>query len=574
MSEKEEIPRRLWDVVTTLTESMQQAAVHKAQELSFDLASGEIPFQETLINLSHDRDVLREAVEKGRIVQIPLKLQSRLLVEATKVKNQLEALVGGSDAIVPFEQAVEDLHATIWQFNLQNLSPELLSFETKMNDLKAQETKIKTLLSEAQKVEQTIQHLSEAQLKAHASLDAALKSAEESKLAFEKIAVLVGNAEEAERTALASVSVIREHQVQIALNAVSAREATAEVTVAKERAEEFVGEIGELHKAYDALKEEMAQLVSSTTEDVELAKQGHEKAFEALDLELRTNVSALVDSSIQRIDATLLSTVKEVRDAIETGTTNYETLDEQARVAETTRDSKVRAQLTEVVSDFNEAKATALSDFKLSVDLLKATAEDNIHKNDSEAKKLTTYLRELEDRINISIERATGYTLFHSFQTRQLELKTSKYLWAVALLACVAASILLSWFFIRSLGTAHEFNPLFVMKLSISLPVIFAITFCSVQYSKERRLEEEYAFKSNISISLEPYQKLVASLVNQGDEQEKAKYTAFIISSINRVFTSPTGLVFDSDDKGGETANSLLKTAGNVAESLMKLKVK
>ena len=112
------------------------------------------------------------------------------------------------------------------------------------------------------------------------------------------------------------------------------------------------------------------------------------------------------------------------------------------------------------------------------------------------------------------------------------------------------------------------------MKLSISLPLIFAISFCSVQYSKERRLEEEYAFKSSISISLEPYQKLVGQLVDGDDPVEKSKYTAFIISSINRVFTSPTGLVFDAEDKPGETATALLKTAGNVAESLIKQKVK
>jgi hypothetical protein len=121
----------------------------------------------------------------------------------------------------------------------------------------------------------------------------------------------------------------------------------------------------------------------------------------------------------------------------------------------------------------------------------------------------------------------------------------------------------------------HIFNALFFMKLSISLPIIFAITFCSVQYSRERRLEEEYAFKSTISISLEPYQKLVSQMVNHEDADEKAKYTAFIISSINRVFTSPTGLVFDAEESnGGETANSLLKTAGSVVETLVKLKTR
>ena len=61
-----------------------------------------------------------------------------------------------------------------------------------------------------------------------------------------------------------------------------------------------------------------------------------------------------------------------------------------------------------------------------------------------------------------------------------------------------------------------------------------------MQYARERRLEEEYAFKSNISISLDPYQKLVAGLVDKAKPEELAKYTAFVIDSANRVFTSPS----------------------------------
>ncbi len=42
----------------------------------------------------------------------------------------------------------------------------------------------------------------------------------------------------------------------------------------------------------------------------------------------------------------------------------------------------------------------------------------------------------------------------------------------------------------------------------------------------------------------------------------------------SRVITSPTGLVFDTEDAGGETVNNLLKTAGSVAETLVKTKLK
>ena len=120
----------------------------------------------------------------------------------------------------------------------------------------------------------------------------------------------------------------------------------------------------------------------------------------------------------------------------------------------------------------------------------------------------------------------------------------------------------------------------FYLKLSISIPLIYAISFCTVQYSRERKLEEEYAFKSNISISLDPYQELVGRLMKLGvtdPEQaklEQAKFTAFIIESINKVFTSPTDRVFESPhkerpitDRAFEKAVKLATEIANIAKA-------
>lgn len=102
----------------------------------------------------------------------------------------------------------------------------------------------------------------------------------------------------------------------------------------------------------------------------------------------------------------------------------------------------------------------------------------------------------------------------------------------------------------------------------MSLPLIYAIAFCSVQYTRERKLEEEYAFKSNISISILPYKDLVEKLVGDNPE-EKSKFTAFIIDSIGKVFSSPTGQIFDKDQSDvkpdaaiqqvSETLNAIVK---------------
>jgi len=108
-------------------------------------------------------------------------------------------------------------------------------------------------------------------------------------------------------------------------------------------------------------------------------------------------------------------------------------------------------------------------------------------------------------------------------------------------------------------------NGLFFLKLSLSLPIAYWIGFCTVQYGRERRAEEEYAFKANISISLNPYQELVNKIIDSNDPKEREKYAAFIVDSITNVFTSPTDKIFASTEREPRISNKLLKQIAEIA---------
>ena len=113
-------------------------------------------------------------------------------------------------------------------------------------------------------------------------------------------------------------------------------------------------------------------------------------------------------------------------------------------------------------------------------------------------------------------------------------------------------------FLVYTLQKTTAISVEFSLKLGSSIPLFIAVGFCIVQYAKERRLEEEYAFKSNISISLIPYRELVQKIVRAENPAEMEKYTNFIIDSIGRVFTSPTETIFNGADKlKGLSAKSL-----------------
>jgi hypothetical protein len=257
--------------------------------------------------------------------------------------------------------------------------------------------------------------------------------------------------------------------------------------------------------------------------------------------QLSTEVSDLVTNTNGRLEAAEESHAKTLKQALDS-------FEKQA-------DQK----LDEVGADFSKKAA-----------VVEAEARKSISDNDTELHRLTSELNALESRIRDSIERATGYTLFHSFQKRQEDLAKAKQFWAWALAAAVGVSLVASGTFIYSLRFVHVYDAAFYLKLSISLPIIYAIGFCSIQYSRERRLEEEYAFKSSISISLDPYQRLVRGLVDANKADELAKYTAFVIDSVNRVFTSPTEHIFDEHRSGkGSSPEKLLKGLRELLEPIL-----
>ena len=237
--------------------------------------------------------------------------------------------------------------------------------------------------------------------------------------------------------------------------------------------------------------------------------------------------------------------------------------------AEATHESPLADQLKDFGLKAQRQMTQQSEAFSAQTRELAGRAEESIKAGDAERQRLTAQLEELEGRIRKSIERATGYSLFHSFQTRQLDLQKAKQFWGYALLALVLVSLTASAIFIWSVQYVKVYDAAFYLKLSISIPLIYALAFCNVQYSREPRLEEEYAFKSNISISLDPYQKLVGGMVDKTKPEELSKYTAFIIDSVTRVFTSPTERIFETP--GDKTsAEKLIKTLGEFIEPLVK----
>ena len=96
---KHEIAREIQRLANTLSEDIQTAARAKVTELGIDVDKGRLSLEETLLNLSSSRDVLIDAVETGKLSELPLKLQYSLHSQLGKTSADLTAMATGTDNI-------------------------------------------------------------------------------------------------------------------------------------------------------------------------------------------------------------------------------------------------------------------------------------------------------------------------------------------------------------------------------------------------------------------------------------------------------------------------------------------
>jgi hypothetical protein len=583
------ISQALSDTIATFSDDAQQVTLRKAKELGFDLNKGVIPFDETLLNLTNDRDVLLDAIEKNRLTQLPLKIQQGILADAKKVSAHLASIALGSDSIIPLENAVEDLTASVWSSSLQHLSGELLAFTRKMNQLKT----LEGLLGHARrKAEDFLERESKA-ICAISQIDSYLEAALTSSSKITEVVAAqestASRIKEIEQQTTASHATIQENAKNSTDSAAKIGVYASETEASAKRTKELLSEADSLKEALRTTDEAMKALRSSTEETLKTSLNSFEAKLAALEAELKTSqgvhetkftaleaatkigIEASRKAASDAVDLLKTETSTTISASLSATKTNSDALLATIQKAENDRATRAQEQLTASKSEFAAAAIAAKEIYSAKFAELEITAEGVVSKNESELRRLTEELKKLEDVIREKIELATNYQLFHSFQTRQLAIEKSKNFWAKALAACVMLSACASMVFIWYLKYVSVYNAAFYLKLSISLPIVFAITFCSMQFTRERNLEEEYAFKANISISLDPYRKLVSDLVNEDDPADRAKYADFVIESINKVFTAPTSHHSDGTQPNGELITGVLKEVSNIIEPIAKV---
>ncbi len=568
----------LWEILQTFSDEAQSAAKKRAIELEFALDRGNIPFEETLINLSKNRDLLIAAIEDSALPQLPLKIQNQLLAEARKISTQLTQLTSGVDSIVTLESAVDDLTATIWYSHLENMSGEILGFNKKQNQLKTLETTLRDLTRRANDFRAKEEAAERALEKINLGSNETISLVGAVKSGAEEVNQRVSAVKETEQKASASLAIIQQEGTSIAQSVATSRTSAAEIDAQKIRLESVVEELNSSSASYASLVKALSDFRQQTEAGISEVRTQQQLEYKTLDQRVQTSITGLQTSTSETTTALTTTINSTLKSSVDQFGIDSNALIVKLDSADAAREQKLISVLKKATDEFEADAATVKESFVKDYEAATGKSNSLIAGNELKTKERFEELIKLEDVIREKIRLATNFQLFHAFQTRQIAIAKGKDLWRNALFGFVAFSFLLAVSFIIYLFVAHPtYDAAFYLKLSISFPLVYAIHFCSTEYSKERKLEEEYAFKGNISISLEPYRELVEKMIDKGDRADAAKYSDFVIASIDKVFTSPTQQIFGNKetkaaaDEVADTSKGLTKILGSVNELIQSL---
>lgn len=163
-------------------------------------------------------------------------------------------------------------------------------------------------------------------------------------------------------------------------------------------------------------------------------------------------------------------------------------------------------------------------------------------KYSDDTQKIINTNKEQTNEIDKLLRLATGRSLFYSFHKRKRDLEKTQWIWLTVLGLSLLIFIGFSCWLVGEFqkidwSNVNWFVDIF-LKITASTPVLYLVAFVTDRYTKERRLLEEYAFKSTISLALKPYFDMVSS--NQITDTERE----FLIKSIENIFKTPTDKVY------------------------------
>lgn len=269
----------------------------------------------------------------------------------------------------------------------------------------------------------------------------------------------------------------------------------------------------------------------------------YSQANQRLIQELESEKNALTEFFNQRKEE--LNTITKNLQASNDQVNQINTLVTNSSVTEEKTNGIYRAQndkLEEIKKAF-EIQGGTFNQFNKTADELKQNLIDRISNSDEKFKQFEENLKYIEDKKEFidqkqeEIIKLTGFaadaSLGYTFNRRsgQLEKSVKFWRWAVPAMTVITLGWVAAVFtqYFSNFNFTPDWN-LVLMNIVKTLPMFAVLGFVIAQYSRERSIQEEYAFKSAVAMTITAY----ADKLNDPANKEK-----MIIESIQKVYEAP-----------------------------------
>jgi hypothetical protein len=200
---------------------------------------------------------------------------------------------------------------------------------------------------------------------------------------------------------------------------------------------------------------------------------------------------------------------------------------------------QIKTKCNTILTDL-EKKQEKVSQQQNDIDKQIELANSTLQEFDANSKEKIDSIQSGYDSVSANVEevrKMMGYiadgTLSHSFNKRKDNIKRSEKLWMWVSLGTLA--LLIAWvcvvFIWLSANTGIVWADILINGIKAT-PLAFAFGFSLTEYSKERNLLEEYAFREAVAVTLTAYLEQL-----NGDNTEEQK--KLLINTVEKLYTKP-----------------------------------
>lgn len=215
--------------------------------------------------------------------------------------------------------------------------------------------------------------------------------------------------------------------------------------------------------------------------------------------------------------------------------------------------SRISTEANSNLHDINTYKAQAEANKNLTETFAKSLQEkenklaevekrtkintENLEKYEEERKRFLAKAEELINSAEQALEYTTAQGLSAAFNSQYT--KANKWYnllpWIFGAIACLGGAGSLGWYFMQSINENNQWFIILGRILLLPIPITGAI-FCANQYTKQKNIIEDYAYKQTIAKAIVGFSE---QLKKNGKDEDNSEYVDYIRNALAEIHRDP-----------------------------------